>query len=135
MATKEAQKVKKSKQPIGSKKLLSTSEQQQSEMEQRERGETSNKGIVLKDKITKIANWLRKQMKKRRVKAEETRSKKMIRVRMFPIWLRLVIVMSLIIVSLVVGAMVGYSVIGDGKALDVFKKSTWTHIGDMVNGK
>ena len=77
----------------------------------------------------------RKQMKKRRVKAEETRSKKMIRVRMFPIWLRLVIVMSLIIVSLVVGAMVGYSVIGDGKALDVFKKSTWTHIGDMVNGK
>lgn len=135
MATKEAQKVKKSKQPIGSKKLLSTNEQQQSEMEQRERGETSNKGIVLKDKITKIANWLRKQMKKRRVKAEETRSKKMIRVRMFPIWLRLVIVMSLIIVSLVVGAMVGYSVIGDGKALDVFKKSTWTHIGDMVNGK
>ncbi|SRR5690606_923317 len=135
MATKEAQKVKKSKQPIGSKKLLSTSEQQQSEMEQREKGETSNKGIVLKDKITKIANWLRKQMKKRRVKAEETRSKKMIRVRMFPIWLRLVIVMSLIIVSLVVGAMVGYSVIGDGKALDVFKKSTWTHIGDMVNGK
>lgn len=135
MATKEAQKVKKSKQPIGSKKLLSMNEQQQSEMEQRERGETSNKGIVLKDKITKIANWLRKQMKKRRVKAEETRSKKMIRVRMFPIWLRLVIVMSLIIVSLVVGAMVGYSVIGDGKALDVFKKSTWTHIGDMVNGK
>lgn len=135
MATKEAQKVKKSKQPIGSKKLLSTNEQQQSEMEQREKGETSNKGIVLKDKITKIANWLRKQMKKRRVKAEETRSKKMIRVRMFPIWLRLVIVMSLIIVSLVVGAMVGYSVIGDGKALDVFKKSTWTHIGDMVNGK
>ena len=35
--------------------------------------------------------------------------------------------------ALVGGAMVGYSVMGDGKATDVFKKSTWTHIVDLVN--
>jgi len=29
--------------------------------------------------------------------------------------------------------MIGYGVIGDGKPTDVFKKSTWTHILEIVN--
>lgn len=52
---------------------------------------------------------------------------------MIPIWLRLIIVIVLICVSLTAGAVIGYSVIGNGKAGDTFKKDTWTHIIDLVD--
>lgn len=56
-----------------------------------------------------------------------------IRVRLVPIWLRLVIVIVLIGLAALAGAMIGYSVIGGGNAWEVLHKSTWTHILDMVN--
>ncbi|WP_285767903.1 DNA-directed RNA polymerase subunit beta [Peribacillus sp. SI8-4] len=56
-----------------------------------------------------------------------------IRVRLLPIWLRLLIVIGLIFIAVLSGALLGYSVIGGGHALDVFQKSTWTHIIDIVN--
>lgn len=55
------------------------------------------------------------------------------RIRLVPLWARIIIVLVLVIMALAGGAMIGYSVMGDGEALDVFKKSTWTHIGDLVN--
>ena len=64
--------------------------------------------------------------------AKEKRPKKL-RVRLFPIWLRLIIVTVLVVVCFFIGAMVGYGVIGDGSPADVFKKSTWTHITDIIN--
>lgn len=54
------------------------------------------------------------------------------RVRLIPIWLRLLIILVLLILSLAIGAMIGYGVLGDGNAFDVFKKSTWQHIADIV---
>jgi len=54
------------------------------------------------------------------------------RVRLFPIWLRLVIVVALIAVSTIAGAVIGYGVIGDGNPLDALKWSTWQHIVDIV---
>ena len=63
----------------------------------------------------------------------KTQSKQRIRVRLLPIWLRLIIVAALIVVMVIVGALIGYSVIGGGHPLDVFKVSTWTHIVDLVN--
>ena len=56
-----------------------------------------------------------------------------VRIRLVPLWARIIIVLMLMAMALVGGAMVGYSVMGDGKATDIFKKSTWTHIGDLVN--
>lgn len=56
-----------------------------------------------------------------------------IRIRLLPIWLRLVIVCVLIVICILAGAVFGYSVIGGGKVSDVFNKSTWTHIVDLVN--
>ena len=56
-----------------------------------------------------------------------------IKIRLVPLWARIIIVLVLTMMALVGGAMVGYSVMGDGKAMDVFKKSTWTHIVDLVN--
>ncbi|MGG3739256.1 DNA-directed RNA polymerase subunit beta [Aeribacillus pallidus] len=76
----------------------------------------------------------REEVKKEKKEGEpSSRTKKRVRVRLIPIWLRLIIVVVLTFVSLVVGAVVGYGVIGDGKPSDTFKKSTWTHIIDLVN--
>ncbi|MGG3018899.1 DNA-directed RNA polymerase subunit beta [Geobacillus stearothermophilus] len=42
------------------------------------------------------------------------------------------IVTVLMAICLAAGAVVGYSAIGDGKPLDVFRPSTWKHIIDIV---
>lgn len=63
---------------------------------------------------------------------DEQRPKKL-RIRLIPIWLRVVIVLVLILVFFFIGAMIGYGVIGDGKPTDVFKKDTWSHIFDIIN--
>ncbi|AMX85107.1 EpuA protein [Geobacillus subterraneus] len=65
--------------------------------------------------------------------AEPTESKRrFVRTRLIPIWLRLVIVTVLMAICLAAGAVVGYSAIGDGQWLDVFRPSTWQHIIDFV---
>jgi DNA-directed RNA polymerase subunit beta len=66
--------------------------------------------------------------KKKTSEAEEK-----IRLRLVPIWARILIVFVLAAAAAVAGTLIGYSVIGDGKASDVFDKSTWTHISDLVN--
>jgi predicted histidine transporter YuiF (NhaC family) len=66
-------------------------------------------------------------------KEKKTREKKKrIRIRLIPIWLRIIIVVLLLAGSIVLGAMFGYAVMGGGKAKDVFEKSTWIHILDLV---
>lgn len=67
------------------------------------------------------------------VKEVDTKPNGRIKVRLLPIWLRLLLVIGLIFFALLSGALIGYSVIGGGEATDVFKKSTWTHIIDIVN--
>lgn len=68
-----------------------------------------------------------------KTKAEAAdRGHKRIRIRLFPIWLRIVLLAVFVVVSVLAGAAVGYGVIGDGKPADVFKESTWTHIRDLV---
>ncbi|WP_377887450.1 DNA-directed RNA polymerase subunit beta [Alkalihalobacillus sp. R86527] len=54
------------------------------------------------------------------------------RIRLIPIWLRLILVTLLLALSLVAGAMIGYGVIGEGSPGDVFKKETWMKISDIV---
>jgi zinc transporter ZupT len=63
---------------------------------------------------------------------EEKRTSRRLRRRLIPIWLRLIIVAVLVVISTAIGAMVGYSVLGDGKPLDALKPSTWQHIIDLV---
>lgn len=53
--------------------------------------------------------------------------------RVIPIWLRLIIVLSLSALALVLGLMIGYGILGDGAPLDALKKETWQHIIDIVN--
>lgn len=72
----------------------------------------------------------REDMKKEKNTREK---KKRIRVHLIPIWLRIIIVIVLLAASLVLGAIFGYAIMGNGKVKDVFEKSTWTHIMDLVN--
>lgn len=61
--------------------------------------------------------------------------KKHIRARLIPVWLKLLLLIVSCVVFLIAGAMVGFSVVGNGKALDVFKPTTWTHIQDLISKK
>ncbi|MGG3469516.1 DNA-directed RNA polymerase subunit beta [Neobacillus pocheonensis] len=67
--------------------------------------------------------------------AKPQKGKERVRVRLIPIWLRLVLLVVFVFVSLAAGAVVGYGVLGNGKAADVFKESTWTHIRDLIDKK
>lgn len=53
----------------------------------------------------------------------------------FPLWLRFVIFIAMVIISAAAGAVAGYSDLGGGRASDVFKGSTWIHIYDLVEKK
>ncbi len=87
-----------------------------------------------------------KQVAQQRVKDEKKKVQKgktdaaptqynRIRIRLIPIWLRLVLLVVLIIVCAVAGAVVGYGMLGGGNVADVFKESTWTHIMDLIDKK
>lgn len=92
------------------------------------------KNAVMKEE--KELTRAEKRKLKKQEKAEALLSgQKRIKIRLFPIWLRILLVLFLLTVSIIAGAMIGYGVIGDGKPTDVFKKSTWIHIIDIVNKK
>ncbi len=55
------------------------------------------------------------------------------RIRLIPIWLRILILLAAIVIAAVAGAMVGYGVLGGGNPMDVLDKETWQHIFDLVN--
>jgi lipopolysaccharide/colanic/teichoic acid biosynthesis glycosyltransferase len=72
----------------------------------------------------------RKQIKQQH--QEEKLQTKRPRRRIFPIWMRIIIVLLLCAIALIVGLMVGFGVLGDGVPEDVLKKETWQHIVDIV---
>jgi hypothetical protein len=67
-----------------------------------------------------------------RQKRIKERAKKELRLRLVPIWLRLIIIVVLLALSLIAGLVVGYGVIGSGEVGDTLKQSTWTHIVDLI---
>lgn len=58
-----------------------------------------------------------------------------VQVRLFPIWLRILLVLALLAAAATAGAMVGYGVIGDGNPKDALKWETWQHILDIMSGR
>lgn len=89
--------------------------------------------ISYKQQEPKTREQYKKSKKVRMGKA--TGNRKYVRIRLIPIWLRIILFILLIAVCAVGGAMFGYGVLGDGNAVDVFNKSTWTHILDLVSKK
>ena len=75
----------------------------------------------------------REEMKReRKTSGIEKQANGKIRVRMIPIWLRLVLLLAGIVCMATLGTLIGYSVIGDGKPFEIFDKKTWTHIIDLA---
>lgn len=52
--------------------------------------------------------------------------------RIFPIWLRLIVVILLCALALMIGLMIGYGILGDGSPTDILKMDAWKHIVDIV---
>lgn len=77
-----------------------------------------------------------KNNKKRKARKKEERKnnlkRKRIRIRKFPILLRILVVLVVLCISLLLGVMFGYGVLGDGNMLDALDKATWQHIIDIV---
>jgi hypothetical protein len=72
------------------------------------------------------------QKNEQKEEPKHAEKEKKVRIRLIPIWLRVIIVIALIFISMMVGAAIGYGVLGDGKVIDIFKPSTWTHMIDLV---
>ncbi|MCG5102691.1 DNA-directed RNA polymerase subunit beta [Oceanobacillus alkalisoli] len=86
-------------------------------------------------KQLKQAETAKEQKTKGSKKEQEKRNEKRnnsLRVRVFPIWLRIIIVIILAIFALVAGLMIGFGIIGDGNPIDALKVETWRHIIDIV---
>ncbi|PFA68215.1 hydroxymyristoyl-ACP dehydratase [Bacillus sp. AFS015802] len=86
---------------------------------------------LLQEKATRESVKAEKKAKQK----DETRPSRWVRVRMLPIWLRILLFILLLAGSLALGAVIGFAGIGDGKAADVFKAETWQHIVDIVMKK
>lgn len=82
----------------------------------------------------KMAKETRQSDSPEKIQEEQTPPSKRVRIRLIPIWLRIIIVIILLALAIILGAMFGYAVIGEGEASDVFKKETWQHIFDIMNG-
>ena len=70
--------------------------------------------------------------RERKTIGKEKQANGKIRIRLIPIWLRLVLLLAGIVCMATLGTLIGYSVIGDGKPFEIFDKETWTHIIDLT---
>ena len=87
--------------------------------------------------VTEQENQAQVKKEKRITRHEEKKRKRTkwpIR-RIFPIWLRLIIVFLLAVFALILGMVVGYTILGDGTdALEVLTFDFWKRVLDMING-
>lgn len=93
---------------------------------------TKRSGKFSDDKIS--AKKVTKNNEDRGKKRKE-KQKRPARVRIFPIWLRLLVVTALVLFALVAGLMIGFGVLGDGEPLDALKVETWQHIIDIIGAE
>ncbi len=106
---------------MGTKQLEKTSTEKQTKQEQRRA--TKKKEQSAKESTRK------KEKQEKKVAKRKTKKP---RLRMIPIWLRLIIILLLAFVVLIVGLMIGYGVLGDGNPKDALKIETWQHVIDIV---
>lgn len=65
---------------------------------------------------------------------EVAKPKRWVQIRLFPIWLRIIIVAAILAGAGAFGLTVGYGYIGEGEPGDVLKWSTWQHMLDIISG-
>lgn len=67
--------------------------------------------------------------------AGKTGTTKWVQIRMFPIWLRILFVILLLVGAGMVGLMVGYGLLGEGELKNALKWETYQHMIDIKDGK
>ncbi|WP_342600152.1 DNA-directed RNA polymerase subunit beta [Psychrobacillus sp. FSL H8-0483] len=77
----------------------------------------------------------RQQRRLEKEQAADVKKTKWVQIRMFPIWLRILLIIVLFAGAAALGLMVGYGVLGDGSPKDALKWETYQHILDIKNGK
>ncbi|MGD6776267.1 DNA-directed RNA polymerase subunit beta [Sutcliffiella horikoshii] len=98
-------------------------------MEQKE----SKKSLTREELRKAQKNKARQQEEIAATEEQERPEKLKWRIRLIPIWLRIIILLIAMAIAVVAGAMVGYGVLGGGNPLDVLERETWQHIFDLVN--
>lgn len=83
-------------------------------------------------KVAETREQVKQAKKEMKAERESGEKRRRIRIRLIPLWLRLVLIAVSIVLCVILGAMFGYSVMGNGDATDVFDKSTWTHVMDLI---
>lgn len=78
---------------------------------------------------------LQKKNTKESAAEEQPKKTLWVQIRLFPIWLRIILVLVLLVLAAVLGVMVGYGMIGDGEPSDALKWETWQHILDLMSGQ
>ncbi|WP_067841037.1 DNA-directed RNA polymerase subunit beta [Amphibacillus sediminis] len=96
---------------------------QQTEQETPTNPQKQTKPVVEEKKSRHIFKRERKQAKEKRYVR-----------RIFPIWLRIIVVFLLAFLALIIGMIIGFSVLGDGNPTDVLKFEFWQHVLDIING-
>ncbi|MEK3978735.1 DNA-directed RNA polymerase subunit beta [Psychrobacillus sp. FSL K6-2836] len=88
---------------------------------------------------SKISGRQQRRLEKEQEKANEqaatTGATKWVQIRMFPIWLRILLVILFFAGAAMAGLMVGYGVLGDGEPKDALKWDTYQHMIDIKDGK
>ncbi|ANU27487.1 DNA-directed RNA polymerase subunit beta [Planococcus versutus] len=79
--------------------------------------------------------FFRKKSERQVTDTEAPKKTWWVQIRLFPIWLRIIIVIALLALAVAFGVMVGFGVVGDGKPADALKWETWQHIIDIMTGK
>ncbi|MGF7012893.1 DNA-directed RNA polymerase subunit beta [Ornithinibacillus bavariensis] len=88
------------------------------------------KSLSAEEEMTDSLKQERRQQRKQQ--KEEKRKNKKPRLRIIPIWLRIVLIAGLSFIALCVGLMIGYGGLGDGDPTDALKWETWQHIVDLI---
>lgn len=107
---------------------MSTNQKQQQRSKPKQPQKRANKHVQ-KRNISKSAHTRKQQKAKQKM---ERKLNKRPRRRIFPIWLRLIVIALFAVSALAAGLVVGYGVLGDGNPSDALKMETWQHIIDIV---
>jgi len=89
----------------------------------------------LKQEVDETSGEKKIQTKEKSREKRKRKRKLKYRRRKFPIILRVLLILGLIVASLVLGLMFGYGILGQGEAKEILEKETWQHIIDIVKKK
>ncbi|GAJ97340.1 MULTISPECIES: DNA-directed RNA polymerase subunit beta [Geomicrobium] len=87
-----------------------------------------------KDEVNENETKAMRKQRRKEKRQEKRALKRSRKVRLVPIWLRLVLIVVLFAAMIVLGLLFGYRVIGGGEGYDILQWETWTDLYDYISG-